>query len=204
MPPEIPNLNFATARFECTFGRGCDGICCRKGRPPLYADDIARIDAKLPAILPMLRPRARKAAETRGYVSGAKKRGQPVARVVEGWCIFFNQGCVLHKLGAAEGDKLRYKPVVCALFPLDRDRHDRWYVRQRGFEGEIWDLFCLDPTPGTPPASESLRDEMAVACRITEAEAAAAKTDPPPSAVSSTKTPSGNRPRSACSADTAS
>ena len=36
-------------------------------------------------------------------------------RVVDGWCVFFNQGCVLHKLGASEGDKFRYKPAPCSL-----------------------------------------------------------------------------------------
>jgi hypothetical protein len=84
--------------------------------------------------------------------------------------VFFNKGCVLHKVGAAEGDSYRYKPAACALFPLARDEHDRWYVRQRAYKGEKWDLFCLDPANTSVPASESLRAEVALARRY-DAEA---------------------------------
>jgi hypothetical protein len=94
--------------------------------------------------------------------------------VVDGWCIFFHKGCVLHKVGAAEGDKYRYKPAPCALFPLARDEKDRWYVRQKGVKGEVWDLFCLDPKTSPLPAAESLREELALAAQY-EAEQAAAK-----------------------------
>ncbi len=81
-------------------------------------------------------------------------------RVVDGWCVFFNQGCVLHKVGAAEGDTYRYKPAACALFPLARNDKDEWYVRQHGYEDEQWDVFCLDPrrqhqTGGGIPAGRS-------------------------------------------------
>jgi hypothetical protein len=170
-----PVLNLAEARFECTFGRGCSGVCCRNGRPLIYPEEASRIDAKLPDILPALRPEARALVEKSGYLSRRRKRGFPAVRVSLGWCVFFNQGCVLHKIGASEGDKLRYKPAVCALFPLDRDEQDRWYVRQRGFNGEIWDLFCLDPSASTTPAAESLCEEIALAQRFTEEEAARVK-----------------------------
>jgi hypothetical protein len=108
--------------------------------------------------------------EQHGYTSRRIKRGYPAARVSKGWCVFFNDGCVLHRLGAAEGSHTRYKPVVCALFPLDRIDADRWYVRQRGYNGERWDLRCLDPGPTATRATDSLRDEIAVAERITEEE----------------------------------
>jgi hypothetical protein len=167
----LPILNLAEARFECTFGHGCRGNCCRNGRPLIYPEEAARIESKLPVILPALRPEARRAVEKGGYVSRRRKRGYPAARVSDGWCVFFNEGCVLHRMGAAEGDPLRYKPAVCALFPLDRDEHNRWYVRQWGFQGEIWDLFCLDPGASAIPAAESLRDEISLARRFTEEEA---------------------------------
>lgn len=85
-------------------------------------------------------------------------------------CVFFNQGCVLQKIGATEGDKFRYKPAVCALFPLERDAHDRWYVRQKGFKREQWDLFCLDPDASSVAAAASLQEEIALARRFTEEE----------------------------------
>ncbi len=167
----LPVLNLAEARFDCTFGRGCDGVCCRNGRPFLYPDEVARLDAALPRLLPKLRPKARAAVEAGGYVTMRRKRGAPVVRVVDGWCAFFNAGCTLHRLGLTEGDAFAYKPAVCALFPLDRDHHDRWYVRQRGSFGEVWDLPCLDPSTTARPAAESLRAEIELAWRFTSASA---------------------------------
>ena len=54
--------------------------------------------------------------------------------------------------GAAEGDKFRYKPAPCSLFPLERDDDGAWYVRQHGYKGEKWDLFCLAPGQSAVPA----------------------------------------------------
>jgi Fe-S-cluster containining protein len=166
----FPIVNLEQARFECVFGRGCDGICCRNGRPPVYRDEADRIDANLDKILPALRPEARANVEKRGYLSRRSKAGQPSLRVSAGWCVFFNRGCVLHQIGAAEGDKHRYKPAVCALFPITKDRHDRWKVRQKDFDGEIWDLACLNPETSKVPAAISLRDEIARAQRLSRQE----------------------------------
>ena len=59
--------------------------------------------------------------------------------------MFFNDGCVLHKVGAADGDAYQYKPSQCALFPLEKGDDGRWLVRQWGYDDEDWDLFCLNP-----------------------------------------------------------
>jgi hypothetical protein len=160
-------LNLGTARFECTFGRGCEGICCRNGRPMMYPDETARLDEKLPGILPLLRPDASAVVSKSGYLSRRRKCGLPLVRVSGGWCVFFNAGCVLHRAGVEEGDPFRYKPAACALFPLSKDEHDRWYVRQKGYKGEIWDLPCLDPGVSKTPASESLVHEIALAVSYT-------------------------------------
>lgn len=164
----LPILNLAEARFECTYGRGCEGICCREGRPPVYPEETERIDAHLHEFLPALRPEARAIVERKGYLTRRRRLGQPLIRVANGWCVFFNQGCVLHRAGSAEGDKFRYKPALCALFPLQMDARDRWYVRQKGFKGEKWNLFCLDPRENRAPAAQSLRDEIALARRFTD------------------------------------
>ena len=103
MVGSLPVVNLDQAKYECIFGRGCDGICCHNGRPPVYADEQERIDANLNRILPELRPEARSVVQEKGYLSRRRKLGLPMMRVVGGWCVFFNQGCVLHKLGAAEG-----------------------------------------------------------------------------------------------------
>jgi hypothetical protein len=80
--------------------------------------------------------------------------------------VFFNQGCVLHAVGASEGDSQRYKPALCALFPLEKNRRGEWIVRQKGYGREEWNLPCLNPSPTTPRASESLRQELALAERL--------------------------------------
>jgi hypothetical protein len=167
---EFEIVNVAQATFECVFGRGCDGLCCRNGRPPVYRDEAERIDANLGKFVSALRPQARAVVEKQGYLSRRRKAGQPTLRVAGGWCIFFNAGCVLHKVGAEEGDKHRYKPAVCALFPIAKDQHDRWQVRQKGYNGEVWDLFCLDPKASAAPAAVSLKDEIALAQQFSRQE----------------------------------
>jgi hypothetical protein len=171
MTISLPVLNLAEARYECIFGRGCDGICCRNGRPGLYPDEVERIDEHLDRFLPELRPQAREVVEASGYLSRRTRHGLPMLRVVDGWCVFFHQGCVLHKVGAAEGDKYRYKPAACALFPLARTEQGDWYVRQHGYQDEEWDLFCLDPKASPVPAAESLQEEIRLAARYTAEKA---------------------------------
>ena len=100
----------------------------------------------------------RRVVEKSGFLVPLRRRlKQRMMRVSSGWCVFFNRGCVLHQVGESEGDKYRYKPSLCALFPIQQDKHDRWYIRQKGFKREKWELFCLDPANATTPAAESLR-----------------------------------------------
>lgn len=161
MPTSLPVIsNLAEAHFECIFGRGCDGLCCQNGRPATYPEDSAMIDRALARALPHLRPEARALIEKEGYLSRRTKLDQPMLRVVGGWCVFFNEGCVLHKVGAAEGDAYKYKPILCSVFPLNPRDDGSWYVRQWGYEKEPWDLFCLNPAASPRLASEALRDEV--------------------------------------------
>jgi hypothetical protein len=173
MLSSLPVINLSEAKFECIYGRGCDGQCCQNGRPCIYPEEVERLDANLAKFLPELRTEARRLVEKSGYLSRRRKGGLPMLRVADGWCVFFHKGCVLHKVGAAEGDKGRYKPAACALFPLARTLDDDWYVRQWGYHDEDWDLFCLNPKASTVPAAESLLDEVRLAQRYTEEEEAA-------------------------------
>jgi hypothetical protein len=170
MVGSLPVLNLSEAKFECVYGRGCEGICCQNGRPSVDPEESARIDANLAKFLPHLRPEARALIEREGYLSRRTKLGLPMIRVQAGWCVFFHQGCVLHKVGAEEGDKYRYKPAPCALFPLARDEQDRWYVRQWGYKDEEWDVFCLNPSATPVSAAESLKEEVELARFFTELE----------------------------------
>ena len=65
-----------------------------------------------------------------------------------------------------EGDSFKYKPVLCAVFPLDVSDHGQWYIRQRGYDKEPWDLFCLDPKATPRAATESMKDELALVERL--------------------------------------
>jgi Fe-S-cluster containining protein len=165
----LPVLNLETATFDCSFGRGCDGMCCRNGRPPVTPAEAKTIKKLMPRIVDRLLPAARKLVEKAGFLSNRVKAGHKMLRVVDGWCVFFNQGCVLHTLGAEDGESYQYKPSVCALFPLDYDDHHRWYVRQWKYKGEDWDLFCLNPKNTKRKASDSLAAEIALAEKMEQA-----------------------------------
>jgi hypothetical protein len=151
-----------TARFECVFPT-CGGVCCKNGRPPVEAAEAQRIEANLEKVLPHLLPRAREVIETRGFLTQRVKEGLRTLAVVDGWCVFHNEGCVLHKVGASEGDRWKYKPWRCIAFPLERSKGGNWHVRQHGVHGEAWDLFCLDPKESPKPASTTLGAEVAFA-----------------------------------------
>src|SRR5947209_6797680 len=86
----LPVLNLAEARFDCIFGRGCDGICCRNGRPAVYEDEAERIAENMHKFLPELRDKARAAIKAAGHLTRRRKFGLPMFRVVDGWCVFFN------------------------------------------------------------------------------------------------------------------
>ena len=159
--------NVHSTTFECTYGRGCPGLCCTNGRPPVEPDEAERIERVLPRVLPELRPEALKIVAREGFASRRRKMGRPMLRVAKGWCIFFNRGCVLQRLGAEEGDSDRYKPSTCALFPLERTKDGTWYLRQWGYRGEEWLLPCLNPQASTQPAAEGLAAEIALAERLT-------------------------------------
>lgn len=164
--PVIANADVAT--FDCIFGRGCEGLCCKNGRPSVDRGERKVITGILKRVLPHLRPAARKLVEAEGFLSKRKKLGQPMVRVVDGWCVFFNEGCTLHKVGAADGDAYQYKPSQCALFPLEREDDGTWYVRQWGYRGEKWDLFCLNPQESDRRAVKALEGELALAAKMNE------------------------------------
>lgn len=180
MPPTQRNasrvaltvINGETARFECTYGRGCEGICCQQGRPPVDTAQQGRIDRLRKRWLPLLRPEARALVEKEGWLSKRVKAGDRMVRVSAKWCVFFNKGCVLHTLGAEDGDPMGYKPEACALFPLEKDDKGGWYVRQKGYKGEQWnELFCLAGKGETPLAVKSLACEMVLAAKLDMKEA---------------------------------
>lgn len=154
---EIEGLD--TARFDCVYPT-CGGICCVNGRPPLEKGEAERIEKNLDKFLPYLRPEAVERIAKDGHLTKRKKEGLPALAISKGWCIFFNDGCVLHKVGSMEGDKWKYKPWRCVAFPLERIKPRQWHVRQWKLKGEAWDLFCLNPKESPKKARETLKEEI--------------------------------------------
>ncbi len=164
-PLAVEVENLATAKFECVFPT-CGGVCCKNGRPPVEPGEQRAIAKNLKKFLPHLRPEARAHIEAAGFVTKRMKSGLPMLAVSKEWCVFANEGCVLHKVGAAEGDRYKYKPWRCAVFPLDRLERGKWYVRQWKVRGEAWDLFCLNPKESPLPAAKGLKGEIEFAARL--------------------------------------
>lgn len=163
--PKLPVLNAGTATFDCVFPT-CGGICCKNGRPGVEEPEIDRIQTNLGKFLEHLRPEAQKMIARSGFLSDRRKEGARTLRVAGGWCVFENQGCVLHKVGATEGDRFKYKPWRCVAFPLDQKPSGEWFVRQWGVEGEAWDLFCLNPKESPRRAEDSLQGELSFVAEL--------------------------------------
>lgn len=161
----LPVLNLESATFTCVWP-SCGGACCKDGRPPVTPGEEARIREVIPRVLHLLRPRARAVVERDKWITARRKQGHHALAVAAGYCVFYSEGCALQRLGTPEGDKNKYRPAACVTFPLDRSEHDEWFVRQRGYKGEVWDLDCLDPSASTQPAEESLKEEVAFAERV--------------------------------------
>jgi Fe-S-cluster containining protein len=167
--PIITNL--ATATFECSYGRGCEGLCCKNSEPPVTPAEQRLLADLLPRVLPHLRPEARAVITGDGFLGELHADGNPKLTIVDEWCVFFNRGCVLHKLGAEEGNTYAYKPSACTMFPLEQNAHGEWYVRQWGVENEEWDLFCLNPANSPRPAAETLDREIAYVADLVNRQA---------------------------------
>ncbi|MBF0498815.1 MAG: DUF3109 family protein [Candidatus Riflebacteria bacterium] len=155
-------VNLCEAKFRCCFPE-CGGVCCKNGRPGLDGHEIALIERNLAKFKPLMRPHAVEVLEAQGFVTGRTKENRRTMAVVDGWCIFANEGCILQKAGEADGAKWKYKPHLCVLFPISQDGDGaEWYVRQKGYRGEAWKLYCIEKTATEKtPAMKGLEDELA-------------------------------------------
>jgi hypothetical protein len=161
--PVFTNLD--TARFKCVYP-SCGGLCCRQSRPPVEPAEAKRIADNLHRVIDHMRPSARRAVEKNGFLTKRIKSKRQMISINDEYCVFYNEGCVLHRLGAGEGDSTKYKPWVCIAFPLDTaakskgETDEKWEVRQWGNKGEAWDLFCLNPKEANVLPRKSLAFEI--------------------------------------------
>ena len=163
--PDIVNIDRAT--FECTFGRGCEGVCCRNGRPPVNREQSKRIDANIEKFLPVMRVEARAVVEKEGYLSRRGTPEEPLVRVVAGWCVFFNKGCVLHAVGANEATR-----TATSLPPA---HYSLWFATgaAAGTSGSTViignsGICSVSIRRGPMPSRLSLQDEIALARKLME------------------------------------
>lgn len=103
----------------------CKGICCIEGDAgaPVELDEVAELEAVLPAVWNELSPAAREVIERQGVVY-ADRDGELVTSIVDGKnCVFTchdERGCCYCAIEKAcrEGRVGFYKPVSCHLYPI--------------------------------------------------------------------------------------
>ena len=106
----------ADCRFGCDLGC-CKGACCVDGDSgaPLLEEEVARLEAVLPDVLPLLTPEGREAVEAQG-VAVRDKDGDLGTPLIDGgacaYITYSDDGCALCALQGF------YKPVSCHLYPI--------------------------------------------------------------------------------------
>jgi hypothetical protein len=116
--------------------RPCTGTCaaqCCWGAALATRDELARIAAVLPELLPLLRRAAVRTIEREGFYCARPAQRPDFSaadephwmRIVQGRCIFYNTfaggHCALHAYCAEHGlPPLALKPLTCYLFPVQR------------------------------------------------------------------------------------
>lgn len=136
------DLTWLTSRWNCIYGRGCEGIepgraddgCCSLGAHYSDRDDESRVTKVAKRLTPQLW-QFYEVGHKKG-ITAKDRDGSKQTRRVDGACIFLNRpgfetgaGCALHMLALTEGiSPVQTKPDVCWQLPIKR-----WYEK-RTFE----------------------------------------------------------------------
>jgi hypothetical protein len=129
------DLTWLTSRWNCVFGRGCQGIeagrasdgCCTLGAHFSDEDDEKRVAGHAARLTPELWQYHGTGTGPEGWAE-VNEDGDRQTRRVDGACVFLNrpgfaagQGCALHMLALREGrEPLETKPDVCWQLPIRR------------------------------------------------------------------------------------
>ncbi|GAB3116576.1 hypothetical protein GCM10027160_25940 [Streptomyces calidiresistens] len=139
--PEDPDqifhcdLTWLTSRWNCVFGRGCQGIaagrasdgCCTLGAHFTDDEDRERVAGHMTRLTPETWQFHGTGTSAAGWTE-SDEDGDLRTRRVAGACVFLNrpgfaggEGCALHTLALAEGrEPLETKPDVCWQLPIRR------------------------------------------------------------------------------------
>lgn len=95
----------------------CKGACCVDGDSgaPLMEDEVAKIEAVLPEVLPLMTDEGRAAVEAHGVAVRDKDGDLGTPLIDGGACAYITYGDDGCALCALQG---RYKPVSCHLYPI--------------------------------------------------------------------------------------
>ncbi|RKN10022.1 hypothetical protein [Streptomyces radicis] len=129
------DLTWLTSRWQCVFGRGCQGIqagrasdgCCTLGAHFSDEDDERRVAGHAERLTPGSWQFHDEGRSADGWVE-LDEDGERRTRRFQGACIFLNrpgfaggEGCALHTLALDEGrEPLETKPDVCWQLPVRR------------------------------------------------------------------------------------
>ncbi|NGO72066.1 hypothetical protein [Streptomyces boncukensis] len=154
------DLTWLTSRWNCIFGRGCQGItegratdgCCTLGAHFADEEDEQRVAGHVARLTPELW-QFHGAAQQSGWTE-VNEDGERQTRRYGGACIFNNRpdfpggpGCALHTLALREGrEPLETKPDVCWQVPIRRtyewvelpDGEDVLYVTIGEYDRRAW------------------------------------------------------------------
>ncbi|GAA2501931.1 hypothetical protein GCM10010406_43040 [Streptomyces thermolineatus] len=128
------DLTWLTSRWNCIFGKGCQGIvegrasdgCCSLGAHFSDEEDEARVLGHAARLTPQTWQLHD--VGVRDGIVEVNEDGERQTRVVDGACIFHNRpgfpggtGCALHSMALREGrEPLELKPDVCWQLPVRR------------------------------------------------------------------------------------
>ncbi|MBY8888709.1 hypothetical protein K7472_28260 [Streptomyces sp. PTM05] len=129
------DLTWLTSRWNCVFGRGCQGIeagrasdgCCTLGAHFSDEEDEERVAKHAARLTPELWQYHATGTGPDGWAE-VNEDGDRQTRRVDGACVFLNRpgfpagsGCALHTLALREGrEPLETKPDVCWQLPIRR------------------------------------------------------------------------------------
>ncbi|WP_062210605.1 hypothetical protein [Streptomyces sp. NBRC 109706] len=129
------DLTWLTSRWNCVFGRGCQGIqpdrasdgCCSLGAHFSDEEDEQRVAEHVARLTPESWQFHAEGTSRKGWVE-LDEDGERRTRRHQGACVLLNrpgfaggEGCALHTLALAEGrEPLETKPDVCWQLPVRR------------------------------------------------------------------------------------
>lgn len=177
------NATFFLSKYECTWGRGCQGCnneaytgCCDDG---VNIGDRAELVAVRQAALKLTPDNWEQYMDVDEAIIVLEDDDEAVARTIQvnGRCVFINtdgffgpQGCALHAASIERGvDYRNEKPFACWSYPIRYTRVEEGFMeigpvlRRDHWAPEHYGWWCIDDEAnfnGKSPAYKTLKEEL--------------------------------------------